>query len=102
MEGVRRSSPKCQKVLRNVQCSMEGNIQFKYNLGSIQFSMEDNIQFIIWEICNFLWRGRTSPEVSESFLGQKEEGGGMDAGLLFKAGNDLFGRRSISGKQKPI
>ena len=49
-----------------------------------------------------IFYGGGGAEVARSvrkFWGQKEGGGGMDAGLLFKAGNDLFGR-SISGQAK--
>ena len=55
------------------------------------------------EIYNFLWREgggrcRNTPKCPK-VSGAKSGEGGMDAGLLFKAGNDLFGR-SISGQTR--
>ena len=53
-----------------------------------------NIQFSTEGRC------RSAPKCPK-VLGARRGEGGMDAGLLFKAGNDLFGR-SISGQQKVI
>ena len=59
--------------------------------------------FSIPEIYNFLWRERgrcrNTPKCPKVF-GAKRGLGGMDAGLLFKAGNDLFGKINLGTNKK--
>ena len=77
------------KVLGNCQTSSDHFITCALHSRNVQFSREGGREG---------GRCRNTPKCPK-VSGAKSGEGGMDAGLLFKAGNDLFGR-SISGQTR--